>query len=68
VPPGDAAVLAERIQMMVTASDAFREAAGERNRSVARAYHEDEQSQIRTAFLTAVRDACAPRRGSAAYA
>ena len=57
VPAGQAHQLAERIHRLMSA-DAAREVAGERNRRVARAYHEREQAAIRRAFCQWVRDAC----------
>ena len=57
VPAGQAHQLAERIHRLMSA-DAAREVAGERNRRVARAYHEREQAAIRREFCQWVRDAC----------
>jgi phosphatidylinositol alpha-1,6-mannosyltransferase len=56
VPPGRPEQLAERIDWLRTA-EAAREAAGVRNRSVARAFHEREQAAIRRAFCQSVYDA-----------
>ncbi len=53
VPPGQARLLADRIQRFL-ASETMLVAAGERNRQVARAYHEREQTAIRKAFLLSV--------------
>jgi phosphatidylinositol alpha-1,6-mannosyltransferase len=56
VPPGRPEQLAERIDWLMTA-EAAREAAGVRNTSVARAYHEREQAAIRRAFCQSVYEA-----------
>jgi glycosyltransferase involved in cell wall biosynthesis len=61
VPPGRPDVLADAIQRLV-AADAVREAAGDRNRRIARGYHENEQAAIRRAFCQSVRESCALRR------
>jgi glycosyltransferase involved in cell wall biosynthesis len=58
VPARDARALAARIQRLA-ANDEARVGIGDRNRRVARAYHEREQEPVRNAFLLAVRQACA---------
>lgn len=57
VPAGQPDRLAESIRRLMSA-DAAREAAAERNRSVARAFHDREQAAVRRAFCQWVRDAC----------
>jgi glycosyltransferase involved in cell wall biosynthesis len=61
VAPGRPEQLAGRLEWLITA-EAAREAAAERNRSVARAYHEREQAAIRRAFCLSVHDASLERR------
>ena len=53
VPPGDAGRLADAIAGFM-ASDRWRATAGERNRYVASAYHERQQTAIRREFLRSV--------------
>ena len=53
VPPGDVGRLADAIEAFM-ASDRWRATAGERNRYVASAYHEREQTAIRKEFLRSV--------------
>jgi glycosyltransferase involved in cell wall biosynthesis len=67
VPPNDAPALAAKIHELM-ANDAARVVLGRRNRQRAHAYHERLQAPIRTAFLIAVRDACADHRQGAACA
>jgi glycosyltransferase involved in cell wall biosynthesis len=55
VPPKDARTLARRIRELMHDAGA-RDALGQRNRQVARDYHERVQAPIRRAFLRAVRD------------
>src|SRR5581483_7788784 len=58
VPPRDAGALARRIRQLM--HDALtRDALGQRNRQVARDYHERVQAPIRRAFLNAIRDVSA---------
>jgi glycosyltransferase involved in cell wall biosynthesis len=67
VPPGQPEQLAERLEWLMT-TEAAREAAGERNRSVARAYHEREQAAVRRAFCLSVHDASLERRAVTIHA
>ena len=53
VPPGQPQPLAETIHRLMT-SEPVRSAAGDRNRQVARQYHEREQNAIKNAFLRSV--------------
>jgi glycosyltransferase involved in cell wall biosynthesis len=53
VPPGSPQPLAEAIHRLMT-SEPMRAAAADRNRQVARQYHEREQRAIKNAFLRSV--------------
>jgi glycosyltransferase involved in cell wall biosynthesis len=64
VPPGDACRLADAIEAFM-ASDRWRATAGERNRYVAAAYHEREQTAIRNDFLRSVAGDVLPAREAA---
>jgi glycosyltransferase involved in cell wall biosynthesis len=63
VPAGQPDQLAQSIRRLMSA-DAEREAAAERNRFVARAFHEREQAAIKRAFCQWVRDACSVRQAA----
>jgi glycosyltransferase involved in cell wall biosynthesis len=60
VPPGQPQPLADAIHGLMT-SDRMRAAAAERNRQVARQYHQREQVAIRNAFLRSVAGDVSPR-------
>jgi glycosyltransferase involved in cell wall biosynthesis len=67
VPPRDATALAVRIRDML-ADPVLCRAMGERNREVARAYHDRAQEPIRRSFMQAVRELSSGTRCEAACA